>query len=109
MARAKDDADTIVVIRQSNDSGWISGLLLGAVAGAVVGLLRAPSAGGQLRQQLISKARERTGRGQKEQTSEVESLPVQTQVRPTSSPTTGDTMTVSPSSRTSSSGTDVGG
>ena len=99
MARAKDDAETIVVIRQSNDSGWISGLLLGAVAGAVVGLLRAPSPGGQLRQQLISKARERTGRKQEQRTIEQS-----VSVPPTSAdraPTTagGDTITVTPSSR----------
>lgn len=53
---AIDDDIEVVVIRKDTGSGLIPGLLLGLAAGALVGLLRAPRPGPEMRQQVTQRA-----------------------------------------------------
>ena len=53
---AIDDDIEVVVIRKDTGSGLIPGLLLGIAAGALVGLLRAPRPGPEMRQQVTQRA-----------------------------------------------------
>ncbi len=53
---AIDDDIKVVVIRQDTGSGLIPGLLLGVAAGAIVGLLRTPKSGHELRRQITQRA-----------------------------------------------------
>jgi gas vesicle protein len=53
---AIDDDIEVVVIRKDTGSGLIPGLLLGIAAGALVGLLRAPRPGPDMRRQVTQRA-----------------------------------------------------
>jgi len=53
---AIDDDIEVVVIRQDTGSGLIPGLLLGAAAGALLWLLRAPRSGPEMRWQVTQRA-----------------------------------------------------
>ncbi len=53
---AIDDDVEVVVIRRDSGSGLIPGFLLGAAAGALVGLLRAPRSGSDMRRQVTERA-----------------------------------------------------
>ena len=57
----KEHRDEIVIVREDPNSGLIPGFLLGALAGAVVGLLRAPGSGQQTRQNLTQTLKSRVG------------------------------------------------
>ena len=61
---ADNDDLMVKVIRKDTGSGYIPGFLLGALAGAAIGLIRAPKPGLQMRRQLTQRLNSLRGSAQ---------------------------------------------